>query len=132
MEPQPSTTARTQPGAWRWLFWAYWLVLTIALLWPNLTAPEVIPRPDLVVHGVAFGLFSLLLCIWNPAGSARRVHVATLAFVAGIAYGGATELLQSIPALKRSAAWDDWGADVFGVVCGLVVYALIRPGPRAR
>lgn len=94
--------------------------------------PEVIPRPDLVVHGVSFGLFSLLLCLWNPAGSTRRVHIALLTLATGSAFGGLTELLQSIPALRRTGAWDDWGADVLGVVCGLVVYVFIRPGPRPR
>lgn len=132
MERQPAKTAPWRSDLWRRLFFVYVLVLTVALLWPNLTVPEVIPRPDLVIHGLTFGLFSLLLCLWNPAGSRQRLRIALLALAAGAAYGGATELLQSIPILKRSAAWDDWGADCFGVLCGLAVYGVIRHDPRAR
>ena len=117
---------------WRRLFWLYFAVLTVFLLWPKLTVPAVVPRPDLIVHGLAFGLFALLLCLWNPTGTPRPFMNALSAFTLGAAYGGLTELLQSIPILKRSAAWDDWAADVFGVCCGLAAYTLARRLAKAR
>lgn len=107
---------------WRLLFWLYFVVLTTALLWPQLALPPVVPRPDLIVHCVSFGLFALLLCLWNPTKTSRLGTKMVLAFVAGTSYGGMTELLQSIPVLHRTAAIDDWGADVLGVVCGLLAY----------
>lgn len=112
----------TNGHLWRLLFWSYFVVLTAALLWPKLALPPVVPRPDLVVHCVSFGLFALLLCLWNPVATPRLSRTVLLAFLAGVGYGGATELLQSIPSLHRTAAFDDWGADVLGVICGLLAY----------
>ena len=116
----------TRRPLWRGLFWVYLTALSIALLWPKLTLPPVMPRPDLVGHYVAFGLFALLLCLWNPTLTPRTGVNLLVAFAAGAAYGGVTELLQAIPILKRSAGWDDWAADVLGVVCGLIAYLLLR------
>ena len=117
---------------WRWLFLAYVTLLTIGLLWPKLQIPAVMPRPDLVVHYVSFGLFTLLLCLWNPARTPRLGVNLLVAFAAGAAYGGATELLQAIPILNRSAGWDDWGADVLGVGCGLLAYLAMRKLVRSH
>jgi VanZ family protein len=117
---------------WARLFWLYFCALTIALLWPNMTMPPVGVRPDLLGHYVAFGLLALLICLWNPLGTRNPVWNALATLAAGTAYGGATEMLQSIPVLKRSAGWDDWVADVLGVGCGLVVYFVVRRLGRSR
>lgn len=90
------------------------------------------PRPDLVGHYVAFGLFALLLCLWNPLLTPRTGVNLLVAFAAGAAYGGVTELLQAIPILKRSAGWDDWAADVLGVGCGLIAYLVLRKLKASR
>jgi len=111
---------------WRRLFWLYFCVLTVALLWPKLTIPPVMERPDLLGHYVTFGLLALLLSLWNPLATRHGVRNAVVTMTASAAYGGATELLQSIPMLKRSAGWDDWIADVLGVLCGLIVYFFVR------
>ncbi|MFT3684056.1 MAG: VanZ family protein [Phycisphaerales bacterium] len=111
---------------WKWLFWAYFTVLTLLLLWPRLTLPAVVERPDLWVHCGTFGLFALLLCMWNPRRLQAWWQVVLLTAAAGVAYGGVTELLQSIPVLHRTAALDDWAADSLGVACGTAVFALVR------
>jgi len=100
-------------------------LLTVALLWPHLQVPPVIPRPDLVAHCLAFGPFCLLLCLWNPLDS-RGWRVVAFAAALGLAYGAATELLQSIPGLRRSAAVDDWLADAAGVACGVAAFAAVK------
>lgn len=116
----------------RRLYWFYSVVLTVALLWPALTVPAVIPRPDLVVHCLTFGLFSLLFCLGNPAELATVTRTVTAAAVVGVIYGGATEWLQSIPILKRTAAVDDWAADCCGVLCGLIAFGVCRLAARAH
>ena len=121
----------SRPDLWRWAFWLYTGVLTGFLLWPRLTLPPVMPRPDLLVHGLAFGLLTLFFCLWNPARHHSPLRTAALAFAFGTAFGGITELLQQIPVLNRTGAWDDWGADVFGVVCGILSFGLLRVWPRA-
>lgn len=131
MKTRIRTLLFSRPDLWRWAFWLYTAVLTAFLLWPRLTLPPVMPRPDLLVHGLAFGLLTLLLCLWNPARSTSPAQTALLAFAVGTVYGGITELLQQVPALKRTGALDDWGADVFGVVCGLLAFGFLRVWPRA-
>jgi VanZ family protein len=111
---------------WKRLFWAYFALLTTLLLWPNLKVPAVVERPDLWVHCATFGLFTLLLCLWNPLRAGKWGIAMLIAAVLGVAYGGATELLQSIPIIKRTAALDDWAADSLGVACGCAVFALVR------
>lgn len=111
---------------WKRVFWVYTTALTIALLWPNMTMPPVMTRPDLLGHYVAFGLLALFMALWNPLATQRTgVNLLTTASISA-AYGGATELLQSIPILKRSAGIDDWIADVLGVACGLLAYLAVR------
>jgi VanZ family protein len=132
VEPPSVTPIFARTSLWRRLFWLYFAVLTVALLWPALQIPEVVPRPDLIVHGVAFGLFSLLLSLWNPLGLRSPWPVAVLGLAAGAAYGGITEALQMIPILKRTCALDDWLADVFGVACGLAVFGLTKVVFRAK
>lgn len=117
---------------WRWLFWVYFAALTIALLWPNAKLPNVMPRPDLLVHYLSFGLFALLMCLHNPTGTPRQTTKVILALVVGVAYGGGTELLQSIPVLHRTAAVDDWVADSTGVGCGLLAFGALCWWRRSR
>ena len=117
---------------WRWVFFAYICALTVALLWPSLALPPVMPRPDLLAHYLSFGTFALLLCLWNPTGTARLRVTLMVTLVAGVAYGGGTELLQMIPILHRTAALDDWAADSCGVVCGCAAFSALHWWRRSR
>ncbi|MBA4355542.1 MAG: hypothetical protein C0409_12720, partial [Novosphingobium sp.] len=40
--------------------------------------------------------------------------------------GAAIEVLQAIPALRRTADWRDWVADVAAIVCGLIPAQVFR------
>lgn len=111
---------------WGYAFWLYFTVLSVLLLWPNLELPQVVERPDLWAHGGTFGLFTLLLCMWNPFRLQGPGPTGLLGMVGGIVYGGATELLQMIPIVKRTAGWDDWAADSFGTVCGLLAFIMVH------
>lgn len=120
----PSVRAR------RALFWCYAAALFIGTHWPALrvSVPGV-ERPDLVVHLAIFGLWMFLF--WGaayirPVWSARSIAVCVLI---ACAYAAADELLQAIPALKRTAAWDDFAANTLGIAIvgvGLLVIGRIR------
>lgn len=103
------------------LFGVYAGVLFVGTHWPALRIEGPIRRPDLVVHFGAFGTwaFLMMLCgVWGRASSWRNVLVS-----AGVAAGYAAfdEGLQAIPALRRTCAWDDYAANVGGVVIAAVV-----------
>lgn len=98
-----------------WVFGAYAVLLFTATHYPNLQVPGPVPRTDLFVHVGAFGSWMLAAswCAWfGPATSMRNV-VRTW-FIA-VLYAGFDEGLQAIPALHRTCAWDDFGANVLGI-----------------
>ncbi len=97
------------------VFGAYAVLLFTATHYPNLQVPGPVPRTDLFVHVGAFGCWMLAAswCAWfGPATSMRNV-VRTW-FIA-VVYAGFDEGLQAIPALHRTCAWDDFGANVLGI-----------------
>jgi VanZ family protein len=116
---------RGRQALWAYAFWVYFTVLSVLLLWPKLELPQVIERPDLWAHGGSFGLFTLLLCLWNPLRVRGPGLTGLMGMAGGVAYGGSTELLQMIPFVKRTAGWDDWAADSFGALCGLIAFMMI-------
>lgn len=97
------------------------VTLTVAMLWP-LEAP--LPAPygsDKVVHLIAFAALSF------PLARTGRIGL-TPVFVGASAFGGLIELIQ--PNFNRSADMNDWGADIIGVVVGIVcglIYQRLRP-----
>lgn len=103
----------------------YALVLFTATHWPALRIDGPVPRTDLWAHLGAFGLWALLAAGCGFFGAWRGWKNLGLAWVLGVAYAGADELLQAIPALQRTCAWDDWFADVLGVTLGVGAGALV-------
>ncbi len=121
------------PGSilWRAGFVIYALALAIATHWPRLRIEsELMERPDILIHVVAFGGWTLALNLaaWVSARAPRGRRVAACAVVAAL-YACLDEGTQAIPALGRTAAWDDLAADFSGVLLGSVVaYGLLRSG----
>ena len=87
------------------------LTLTVAMLWP-MDQPAQAPKgSDKLLHFVAFTALAFPL--------ARTGRYGLLPVVLGAsAFGGAIELIQ--PSFNRSADINDWIADIFGVVIGVV------------
>lgn len=117
----------------RWVlsaFGVYALALFTATHIPRLTIP--LPgRPDLFVHAAVFGAWTALLiacAFFGPALSRRNVLWCV---VIATGYSALDEGLQAIPALHRTAAWDDWGANMIGVV-GVGAAALLAGMARGR
>ncbi len=93
--------------------------------WPRLTIP--LPgRPDLFVHATIFGTWGCLLIACGRFGPVLSLRNIGWSGAVGVAYAGVDELLQAIPFLRRTAAWDDWACDVFGITLACVIALVIR------
>jgi len=133
-------------------FSLYALTLFLGTHWPGLRVDStVIQRPDLFVHLSIFGTWAaLLLTTGLPARLVARlspcddaasqcdaapcIYRTTLAgWVIAAVYAAIDESSQAIPALHRTAAWDDYAADLLGVTLGCLVWAILLRrvvGPR--
>jgi hypothetical protein len=124
---------RTGIRRWRALFALYALALFTGTHWPQLRLPAGdVPRPDLIVHVLAFGGFAFLAQRCRFFGEGRRNAIGALAL--SFAYAAFDEGTQAIPVLRRQAVWIDFYANVLGVVAGTiagVAYASIA-SKRAR
>ena len=118
----------------RTTFWCYAGLLFTATHWPRLELPG--PEgSDKVIHIGAFGTWMLLAtaCGWFDEPLTDRNILRTLLVAA--AYAGADESLQAIPFEHRTAALDDYGANVIGITLAglaLIVYGASRRGVGHR
>jgi VanZ family protein len=109
----------------RLAFAAYALLLFTLTHIPNVKI-EATWRPDLLMHLVAFGgwtLFLILAGFFGPVFSFRNIASAA---ALGAAYGAIDEALQAIPFIHRHAAVDDWLADCLGVALGCAAALILR------
>lgn len=104
----------------RFLFGVYAVVLFLATHWPEARLPMgPIPRPDLLQHLVAFGVWSGLFTAsgifaqWNS-----RQNIVPSIFV-GLAYACIDEGLQAIPAIRRVFGWEDMAFNILGILAGV-------------
>lgn len=105
-------------------FFVYAFALFVATHWPRLTIPME-GRPDLRIHaGVFAGWTGLLIAcgFFGPPLSGRNI---VLCIPVAVAYAAVDEWIQAIPGLHRTAALDDWAADVVGVAVGALLAALV-------
>ena len=77
---------------------------------------------DKLIHVFLYGGLSFLL-VKGFTSADGRIGNGTIAFavLATIGYGGAIELLQEIPILRRSAELGDLVADIAGAILGAVI-----------
>ncbi|MBL0926747.1 MAG: hypothetical protein IBJ11_03725 [Phycisphaerales bacterium] len=104
---------------WRRVFWLYAAALFTVTHWPALRVPiGDLPRPDLLQHLLAFGLWTFLLLrcgFFGPRDADRALAIGT---AVAAAYAALDECSQGIPALQRLVAWDDLAANLLGVALG--------------
>lgn len=99
---------------------AFWAALIFAFVMAVLPKPPALPGEpgDKVQHIIAFVVLTGLARLAYP-----RVRALTL-LLAFALFGALIELTQMLPALGRTAALDDWIADV---VATIVVLAVLDP-----
>ena len=93
------------------------LTLTVAMLWPMEAPPPAPEGSDKLVHFIAFAALAF------PLARTGRFGLLSV-FIGASVYGGAIELIQ--PSFNRSADFNDWIADIIGVVLGIGCALLYR------
>lgn len=107
----------------RFFLVAFWAALIFAFVMAVLPKPPALPGDpgDKVQHIIAFVVLTALARLAYP-----RVRALTL-LLAFALFGALIELTQMLPALGRTAALDDWLADVAATI---VVLAVLDPARR--
>ncbi len=109
----------------------FWAAVSLAYV------EAIIPGRDMITlshwdkmnHMIAFFTITFLGRAAYP-----RVPIIVL-FGAMTAFGAAIEISQAMPFIHRDAEWDDWFADIFATVMGLIVaqpFAILADRRRAR
>jgi VanZ family protein len=107
------------PIPWRVALPVYALVLAVATHWPRLVIEGPVARSDLYIHVAAFFVLGGLLGMAALFGRAASPRNLAFAWFVGVGFAGLDELTQAIPAIGRTAGWDDFLADIAGVTLGL-------------
>lgn len=114
-------------------FWGYTALLMTATHVPGSTLPVIhFVWIDKVEHFAAYGLWTTLL-LWSgllrpgpfPGLAARAMFWSVLLAVAD-------ELVQAIPAVRRSGDPLDVAADAIGSVCALCAFWVMTRGSKSR
>ncbi len=107
----------------RFFLVAFWAALIFAFVMATLPQPPALPGApgDKVQHIIAFVTLTALARLAYPNARALTLLLAFAVF------GALIELTQMLPALGRTAALDDWIADV---VATMVVLAVLDPARR--
>ncbi|MBX3404733.1 MAG: hypothetical protein KF699_15080 [Phycisphaeraceae bacterium] len=115
----------------RLAFWAYTAALLYGTHGPrrDVDVPG-IDRPDLVVHLFAFGGWFVLLLATEYIGPWRAGRSLVLCALIGAAFAAVNESTQALPVFARTAAWDDYLANLGGIAAGmLLAWAAARVWP---
>lgn len=116
----------------RLAFWLYAPLLFLGTHWPALKLPEGPRRPDLWVHMTIFGLWAGLLIAAGYFGKPLSTRNIAVVALVGVAYAAIDESTQAIPALKRTAAWDDYAFNCLGILMACsIALAIARVRSRA-
>jgi hypothetical protein len=115
------------------VFWPYAALIATLTHWPGLAIEAPIQRPDLLVHGAVFGLWTLLCNACGFFGPAFSRRNAAWSLPVCLAYSALDEWTQLIPVLHRHAGVDDMLANWFGVGLGTIAALVLGRAlaPRA-
>lgn len=135
----------------RLTFWLYAVGVFISTHWPKLRIESsLLPRVDIHIHmGTFFAWTALLLLTGyfardarDPLAESRGVRgwlgltltprAIVPGVLIGVVYAAFDEGTQAIPALGRTAAWDDYAADCGGILLAGVVGAVVGRRVRRR
>lgn len=116
----------------RRVFWAYAAVIVVLTHWPNLEVPNPIPRTDIFVHISVFGLWNILACSCGWFGNPLdKKNILRSTLVAAV-YAAIDESTQAFPFVHRHAGFDDYGANLLGILtaAGFLWFLRSRLTPR--
>ena len=108
----------SQPFA-RALFWLMCLTVLAGALAPQADSPQLFALADKVVHAAAFGALAVVGLRAYPK---HLVMVCLLLVI----LGGLIEIVQGYTS-TRSQEWEDFLADILGVVLGALLARLFWP-----
>ena len=114
-------------------FVVYALALVTASHWPWLTVVNSpIKRPDLIIHLVAFALWTILLARAGLVRKPIRIRRLLLLVLIATAYAGVDEWTQQF--VHRTTSWSDFSANLVGIALGTGITLAFppRPAPPAR
>ena len=103
---------------WRLAFVLYALALLTATHWPKMVInPASGLRVDIAAHFGAYGLLMLLMTragfFARPWHGARNIWLSALG---AAAVAGGDEITQSIPGVGRVSDWQDYAANMVGIL----------------
>ncbi|MCC6428393.1 MAG: hypothetical protein IT435_16425 [Phycisphaerales bacterium] len=107
----------------QFVFGVYAGITLMLTHYPQLTIP-VPGRPDLVAHMGLFGLWTLFCCACGWFGPALSETNIWRSGGVSLVYSGLDEWSQGIPAIRRFAALDDFGANALGVIAATALMLL--------
>ncbi len=114
-------------------FAVYAATLFVATHFPNLRidVPN-IERPDLLIHMGAFGGWTCLLIASELVGPWQAFRAIALCTLIAVSCAAIDEYSQSIPILNRTSAWDDFAANISGILLASAAALLLarfwKPG----
>lgn len=108
----------------RGAFVVYAMILFTATHWPQLQIEGPVPRSDLYLHFIAFGLWTALFGFADFIGPWRHPSTPLRLMACGLVYAAVDEGLQLIPVLGRHANLQDYTANAVGVLLGSIAVLL--------
>lgn len=120
-------------GVRRACFAAYALTLVVLTHWPQIRIEGPIARPDLYIHFVAFGLWSVLLNFARPFGwptEDRRSQISCGAVA--LSYALIDEGTQAIAIFGRVFDLADLAANAGGSLLGSLLVAIVTLRTSAK
>lgn len=135
----------------RLAFWVYAIGIFVLTHWPELRVhSDRIPRIDIHIHMATFAMWAGLLLLTgylardaqDPLAEGRGLRgwlkvvltgrAIVLTVLVGVVYCAFDEGTQAIPALGRTAAWDDYAADCGGIIVAALGATLVRRRLRTK
>ncbi len=114
-----------RPSAWlrivRVTFAAYAIALALGTHWPQLSVDVGIPRTDIWLHIGAFCGWTVLCIACSFFGPWHTSRNITRAAMLAVAYAAIDESTQAIPILHRHVGFDDFLANVAGVLSAVLL-----------
>jgi hypothetical protein len=102
----------------RIVFWLYAALVFTLTHWPALQVPSPVRRTDIIAHLVVFGGWAFVACACGWFGPRWSWHNIRYTALIALAYAAFDEGTQAIPWIRRHVSWDDFFANVLGVIVG--------------